>query len=64
MLVLSRKAGERIRIGDDVTVAYLGMRNGRGRIAIDAPPGVLILREEILTDDERERMDRREGPTR
>jgi carbon storage regulator len=48
MLVLTRKAGERIVIGDDVVVTILDVRGDGIRIGIDAPRGVKIQREEVL----------------
>lgn len=46
-LVLSRKAGEKLMIGDDITVTLLGINGHQARISIDAPPSVSIDREEI-----------------
>jgi len=58
MLVLERKAGERILLGLPdgrmITVAFLKMRSGSGRIGVQAPDDVLILREELADDDARE----------
>lgn len=47
MLVLSRKIGERILIGDDVTVTIVRVSQGTVRIGVEAPKGVPIVREEI-----------------
>jgi carbon storage regulator CsrA len=47
MLILSRKMGECVKIGDDVTVTVLGMRNGHVRIGIHAPRTVAVHREEV-----------------
>ena len=47
MLVLTRKLGESIRIGDDVLVRVVDIQNGAVRIAIDAPREVTVHREEI-----------------
>ena len=47
MLVLSRKAGQRIAIGNEITVIVLECPSGRVRIGIEAPPDVPIDREEI-----------------
>jgi sRNA-binding carbon storage regulator CsrA len=56
MLVLEREAGQRIILTlpdkRSIVVAFLKMRNGSGRIGIQAPGDVLILREE-LTDETR-----------
>lgn len=48
MLILQRKPGEAVRIGDDVTVSILSVENGRVRIAIDAPTSIPILRSELV----------------
>jgi carbon storage regulator len=47
MLVLTRKIGEKLVIGDDVTVAILSVRGNQVRIGIAAPPEVQVHREEI-----------------
>ena len=47
MLVLSRKIGERIRIGDGIYVMVVRVSQNSVRLGIDAPPGVSILREEL-----------------
>lgn len=48
MLVLTRKAGEKILIGDDIVITVLEARRDGVRIGIDAPRGVKIQRDEIL----------------
>lgn len=48
MLVLTRKAGERIVIGDDIVITILDVRGEGIRIGIDAPSTVKIQREEVL----------------
>jgi carbon storage regulator len=47
MLVLSRKQGERIQIGDSICVTVLDSRNGKVRLGIDGPASVPIHREEV-----------------
>jgi len=49
MLILTRKVGEKLIIGDDseVTVAVLGIVGNQVRIGIDAPKDVAVHREEI-----------------
>ena len=47
MLILTRKVGETIRIGDGVTVRVLEVRGSQVRLGIEAPAEVRILREEI-----------------
>ena len=49
MLVLTRKAGERIVIADSIVVEVLEVQGNRVRIGIQAPSGVTILRQELLT---------------
>jgi carbon storage regulator len=55
MLVLTRKQGERIQIGDGIVVSVERIVGGRVQIGIEAPQAVRILREELLAvggDDE------------
>jgi carbon storage regulator len=47
MLVLNRKPGEQILIGDDVIVTLVSMRNGSVRIGIEAPRHMPIHRREL-----------------
>jgi carbon storage regulator len=47
MLVLSRKPGESIRIGDDITVTVSSIHGGKARLAIEAPREIPVHREEI-----------------
>jgi carbon storage regulator len=47
MLILTRKVGEMIRIGDAVTVRVLEVRGSQVRLGIDAPADVRIFREEV-----------------
>lgn len=55
MLILTRKTGERIMIGDDVTVNILSVRGGQVRIGFDAPNHVSVHREEIYLRIQREK---------
>ena len=48
MLVLTRKIGERVLIGDDIVVTILDSRGDGIRIGIDAPRGVRIQRDEVI----------------
>ncbi|MDJ0338873.1 carbon storage regulator CsrA [Cryobacterium sp. PH31-O1] len=48
MLVLTRKPGEKILIGDDIVITVLDARGDSVRIGIDAPRGVKIQRDEVL----------------
>jgi carbon storage regulator CsrA len=47
MLVLTRKLGEKVIIGDNITIAVVAVENGRVRLAFDAPKEILILRAEL-----------------
>jgi len=54
MLVLSRKKGQRIHIGDEVTVTVLGVQGGTIRLGIEGPANVPIHREEVYQRIRRE----------
>ncbi len=47
MLILTRKVGEIIRIGDDVTIRVLEVRGSQVRLGVEAPADVRIFREEV-----------------
>ncbi|MCA9246593.1 MAG: carbon storage regulator [Planctomycetales bacterium] len=47
MLVLSRKAGERIRIGDDICITVVRVAQNGVRLGIEAPAHFTIMREEL-----------------
>ncbi len=47
MLVLSRKVGESILINESIRVIVVQAANGRIRLGIEAPPEVIVLREEL-----------------
>ena len=48
MLVLSRRVGERLMIGDDVVVTVLEVRSDGVRLGIDAPRSVAVNRAEVI----------------
>ncbi|MBO1751280.1 carbon storage regulator CsrA [Actinotalea sp. BY-33] len=48
MLVLSRRVGERLVIGDDIVITVIDVRNDGVRIGIDAPRDVRVNRAEVL----------------
>lgn len=48
MLVLSRKYGEKIRIGDDITITVVDIDRNKVRLGIEAPRDVPIYRTELL----------------
>lgn len=47
MLILTRRIGERLLIGDDISVSILGVKGNQVRVGIDAPKAVLVYREEL-----------------
>ncbi len=47
MLVLSRKEGERVKLGDTIVITVVGVSGDKVRLGIKAPPEVLVLREEL-----------------
>ena len=50
MLVLSRKEGEAIVIGDNVTIKVISIEKGVVKLGIDAPKNLSIVRNELLED--------------
>ncbi|WP_022883859.1 carbon storage regulator CsrA [Glaciibacter superstes] len=48
MLVLTRKPGEKILLGDDIVITVLDARGDSIRIGVEAPRGVRIQREEVV----------------
>ena len=48
MLILTRRVGESLMIGDDVTITVLGVKGNQARIGVKAPKEVAVHREEIL----------------
>lgn len=47
MLILTRRVGETLMIGDEVTVTVLGVKGNQVRIGVNAPKDVAVHREEI-----------------
>ncbi len=48
MLILSRRIGEKLTIGENVTLTVLGVKGNQIRLGIDAPRGVPVHREEVI----------------
>ena len=61
MLILTRRVGETVMIGNDVTVTVLGVKGNQVRIGVNAPRDVAVHREEIFERIKREEQD--EGGT-
>jgi carbon storage regulator len=49
MLVLGRKIGQRIRLGDKTVVSVLGIKGGQVRLGVEAPEHVIVLRDEVCS---------------
>ncbi len=47
MLILTRRVGESLMVGDDITVTVLGVKGNQVRIGVSAPRDVAVHREEI-----------------
>jgi carbon storage regulator len=47
MLILTRRVGESLRIGDDVSVTVLGIKGSQVRIGVNAPKTIPVHREEV-----------------
>jgi carbon storage regulator len=61
MLILTRRVGETLMIGDDVTVTVLGVKGNQVRIGVNAPKDVSVHREEIYERIKKEQQLQQQG---
>jgi carbon storage regulator len=61
MLILTRRVGETVMIGDDVTITVLGVKGNQVRVGINAPKSVAVHREEIYERIKREQQGGSQG---
>lgn len=60
MLILTRRVGETLVVGDDVTVTVLGVKGNQVRLGVNAPKDVSVHREEIYQRIQQEKGGNRE----
>ena len=56
MLILTRRPGESVKIGDDITITVLGVRGNQLRLGFTAPQNVAVHREEVYERIRSERL--------
>jgi carbon storage regulator len=61
MLILTRRVGETLMIGDEVTVTVLGVKGNQVRIGVNAPKDVSVHREEIYERIKNEEQEVKQG---
>ena len=66
MLILTRRVGEALIVGDEVNITILGIRGNQVRIGVNAPRNVAVHREEIyqkIKNDKMENPNKEDNPT-
>ena len=64
MLILTRRVGETVMIGNDITVTVLGVKGNQVRVGVNAPKEVAVHREEIYERIKREEQAAGSGATK
>ena len=59
MLILTRRTGESLVIGDDVTITILALKGNQVRVGIDAPKEISIHREEVALRIKKEKEEKK-----
>lgn len=61
MLILTRRVGETLMVGDEVSITVLGVKGNQVRIGVNAPKEIAVHREEIYQRIQREKEDPQPG---